>query len=83
MTSENQYDIILFFRSGVPIVIAWMFLLVLAVIYACLGVVFDKKEKKQQKTVVSISINHSNRYMATMFVTAWLILSFIIYQWIL
>lgn len=82
MTSNEQYDLILFFRSGVPIVMAWLFLLVLAIIYSVLGVVFDKKEKKEQKTMVNISINHSNRYMATMFLTAWLILSFIIYRWI-
>ena len=83
MTPEKQYDFILFFRSGVPIVVAWMFLLVLALIYSALGVVFDSKEKKTGKTIVNISINHSNRYMATMFITAWLILSFVIYRWIL
>ena len=37
----------------------------------------------KEKTMVNISINHSNRYMATMFITAWLILSFILYRWIL
>ena len=83
MTTNEQYDLILFFRNGVPIVIAWLFLLILAVIYSALGVVFDSKEKRTGKTIVNISINHANRYMATMFITAWLILSFIIYRWIL
>jgi hypothetical protein len=83
MTPDQQYDFILFFRSGVPIVIAWLFLLILAVIYSALGVVFDSKKKRTGKTIVNISINHANRYMATMFLTAWLILSFVIYRWIL
>jgi len=83
MTPDQEYDFILFFRSGVPIVIAWLFLLILAVIYSALGAVFDSKKKRTGKTIVNISINYANRYMATMFITAWLILSFIIYRWIL
>jgi hypothetical protein len=69
MTANEQYDIIIFFKSGLPIVISWLFLLILAVIYSALGVVFDSKEKRTGKTIVNISINHSNRYMATMFIT--------------
>jgi len=83
MSPERQYDFILFFRSGVPLVIGWMFLLVLATLYSALGVIFDRKEKREGKTIVNISIYHSNRYMATMFITAWLILSFIMYRGIL
>ena len=83
MTSNEQYDLILFFRSGVPIVIAWLFLFILAVIYSALGVVFDSKQKRTGKTIVNISINHANRYIATILITSWLILSFEIYRWIL
>jgi len=83
MSQDSQYDFILFFRSGVPLVISWMFLLILATLYSALGVIFDSKEKREEKTIVNISINHSNRYMATMFISAWLILSFIMYRWIL
>ena len=68
MTSNEQYDLILFFKSGVPIVLAWLFLLILDVIYSALGVVFDSKEKRTGKTIINISINHANRYMATMFI---------------
>ena len=83
MNPGKQYDFILFFRDGMPIVIAWIFLLIIAGVYSALGVVFDRKERKEQKTVIEVSIHHSNRYMATMFITAWLILSFIMYRWIL
>jgi hypothetical protein len=83
MTTNQQYDLILFFKSGVPIVISWLFILFLSMIYSALGMVFDSKEKRTGKTIVNISINHANRYMATMFITAWLILSFIMYRWIL
>lgn len=83
MTANEQYDITIFFKSGVPIVLSWLFLLILAVIFSALGTIFDGKEKKSEKTIVRIFIKNSNRYMATMFLTAWLILSFIIYRWIL
>jgi len=83
MTTNEQYDLILFFKSGIPIVFSWLFLLIIAVIYSALGTIFDGKEKKSGKTFINIYIKNSNRYMATMFLTAWLVLSFVIWRWIL
>lgn len=92
MTSNEQYDIVLFFRSGLPFIMAWILLIILAIVYSMLGVLFDsRKEKKIEETNkgrkdeqvrIDISVKHANKYMATMFITAWLILSFIIYRWI-
>jgi len=72
---------------------AWLLLFVIAVIYSVFGVIFDSKKekkieemnikKKEEKIRVNISVKYANRYMATMFITAWLILSFIIWRWIL
>ena len=79
MPIENQFEIIMFFRNGTPLIFAWMLLLCVATIFAVLGVFFDKKGRTEGKTIVKVDIRHSNRFMASLFMFSWLVTSYLIW----
>jgi hypothetical protein len=79
MPIENQFDVLMFFKNGMPLIFAWMLLLCTATIFAVLGVVFDGKKRIEGKTVVKVDVRHENRFASSLFMTAFLVVSFLIW----
>ena len=79
MPIEDQFNLLMFFRNGTPLIFAWMMLLCVATIFAVLGVFFDGKERTEGKTIVKVDIRHSNRFMASLFMLSWLVVSYLIW----
>ena len=79
MPIEDQFNLLIFFRNGTPLIFAWMLLLCTATIFAVLGVLFDKKGRTEGKTVVKVEVRHSNRFMASLYMFGWLVVSYLIW----
>jgi len=79
MPIENQFEVVMFFKNGTPLIFAWMMLLCVATIFAVLGVFFDKKGRTEGKTIVKVDVRHNNRFASSLFMIAWLVVSYLIW----